>query len=445
MSLLDDDTIKEDKKAAHDRRAMPGEEIDRVGVSWVKEYENLLSEEEMEWSKKTRGHFEQKFVDFPNSWWPEMNTRDQERLQLDQVVQDDVAKGAYDDTWSVRDNHENPALSQFPGKLAKQILRMWSLQNDKVFDPFAGHLSRPILTNHFDRDYWGCDVSKQFFDETRNKILSRCEGGLLEDDVILDEEELIEVVLRDNFLRLERRDSRTVGERYTFEDGTIAEPIPDKWADFIITSPPYFDLEDYGDEPEQLGKANEEFEDFMDDMEIILEECYRILKPYRYATFVVNDFRDKCRYHGMTDYHNALIEKAKEAGFQLHDIAMYPTGKSASMFTEQLVTMEVTGKIHEYIITLRRWPDEWEEASTSWDWKYRGLHWDCYPAEKIISYYGIDRFTEWIQARVDRDLDISRWVKNDGSINWEGHPKHREDIKEHNNHNVKEDIDDFPR
>lgn len=420
MSLLDNDNVDERKAGKH-RKAKPGEQIDRTETpgGWVKQYDKYMSEEEKERSRGTRSVFKEKFVDFPESWWPSMNTRDHERLHLDNIVNDEVASGRYKDTWSVRDNHENPALSQFPSKLAKQILRMWSWPNDKLFDPFAGHLSRPVLTNHFDRDYWGCDVSKEYFDRTRNEILSRVTGGLLDDEVRTNEEELLDVNFRGNDIRLERRDSRHLDD------------IPTGWADFIMTSPPYFDLEHYGDEPEQLGIANDEFEEFMDDMEQVLEHCYRILKPYRYAAFVVNDFRDGCRYHGLFDYHCALIERAKNAGFQLHDIAMYPTGKSASMFTEQLVTMEVTGKIHEYILVFRRWPDEWPGASTKWDWKYRGLHWDSYPSEKILEYYGFERFEEWIQARVKRDMPIDRWVAADGGIRFEDHPKHREAQNQH--------------
>ena len=428
MTLFDEDKLEE-KEAAHDRPALPGEEIDRTGVSWVSKYDEHLSDEELDRGRKKRQEFAKKFIDFPESWWPNMNTRDKERMHLDQVVQDDIASGQYDDTWSVRDNHENPALSQFPSKLAKQILMMWSWENDQLFDPFAGHLSRPILSNHFNRNYWGCDVSKQYFDKTRERIINRCEGGLLQDTIRHNEKEDVEVVLRGNDLRLQRRDSREVGD------------VPSKFADFIMTSPPYFDLENYGDEDEQLGNANEEFEDFMDDMEQVLEHCHRILKPYRYAAFVVNDFRKQCRYNGLFDYHNALIERARNAGFQLHDIAMYPTGKSASMFTEQLVTMEVTGKVHEYILVFRRWPDEWDGASRDWDWQYRGLHYDVYPSEKIIEYKGIDYFMRWLQARRDRNISIERWVQDDGEIKFEGHPKHTEAQEEFEGVNIIEKME----
>lgn len=417
MSLIDDDKVKE-KKPAHERRALPGESIDRDGVEWVSRYEEHMNEEELEASREVRAQFEKKFIDYPHSWLPSMNTRDKKRKKLDGIASDDIASGRYEDTWSVRDFHENPALSQFPSKLAEQLLSMWSWKNDKVFDPFAGHLSRPLLTNHFNRDYWGCDISKEYFDRTRNEILSRAKGGLLDDHVSVNEKETVQVDLRDNWIRLERRDSRFIDD------------IPDKWADYVMTSPPYWNIEYYGDEPEQLGNANEEYEQFLDDMEQILGHCHRILKPWRYATFVVNDFRQESRYYGLYPYHADLIKRAENAGFCLHDLCMYPTGKSAGLFAEQQIWMEASAKIHEFILTFRRYPEGYELRERK-DWRFRGLWWDVYPAEKLIAYYGLDRFTEWLRERKTRELPIDRWVDEEtGEVLWENHPKHRDTIEE---------------
>ncbi|MFB6236991.1 MAG: DNA methyltransferase [Halopenitus sp.] len=422
MSLLDDDDKVEDKEAVQERRALPGETLDRDGVSWVSNYDELMNEEELEWSRKVRAEFKKKFVgdNYPHSWWPEMNTADKRRRHLDQIASDDIASGQYDDTWSVRDFHDNPALSQFPSKLAEQILRCWSWKNDKVFDPFAGHLSRPLLTNHFNRDYWGCDISKEFFDKTRNEILDRAKGGLLEDEVRENEKELVDADLRGNRVRLERRDSRYLDD------------IPDKWADFCYTSPPYFDVEFYGDENEQLGNANDEYQEFLNDIEQVLEHVHRILKPYSYAAFVVNDFRQDSGVNGLYPWHADLIKRGQEVGFQLHDITMYPTGRSAALFAEQQVWMESTAKVHEYIIVFRRWPDDWTPDSND-KWNVRGLWWDVYPSEKLIEYYGIPRFKAWLKERQKRDLDIDRWVDLEtGDVKWENHPKHRDVIEENN-------------
>jgi len=396
-NLLDID-LREETEGAQDRRQLEGETIDRNGVSWVKNYSELMAPEELEKSRAIRARFENKFIEYPYSWWGEMTTRDQERLHLDNIVDDKIGKETYDDTWSVRDSHQNPALSQFPSKVAKQIIQMWSIPGDKIWDPFMGHFTRPILSNYFDRDYWGQDISKEYFEVTKQDIIDRCEGGLLEDQIIADEEGLLEVEMNNNWIKMENKDSTDSGN------------VPDEWAHFTMTSPPYFDLEFYGPEDDQLGNRNDEFDDFMDDMEEILEHNFRILKEGCYATYVVNDFRDGCMEAGvgLTPYHVELINKAQNVGFTVQDINMYKTGVSGGMFVKQLAHMEITGKIHEYVCTFRK--PRTDSRGNKLDWKPRGIHFDSYPRQDIIDEYGAEYFNEWVEMREDRGLDIERYL-----------------------------------
>ncbi len=52
--------------------------------------------------------------------------------------------------------------------------------------------------------------------------------------------------------------------------------IPDKSIDMIITSPPYFNLRDYGTEG-QIGQE-ETYDDYIDSLMSVFNECYRVLK-----------------------------------------------------------------------------------------------------------------------------------------------------------------------
>lgn len=389
QNLLDID-LREETEGAQDRRQLEGEEINRNGVSWVKNYRKLMAPEELQKSRRIRQRFTNKFSEYPYSLWLEMTTRDEERIHLDKVVRDEIAEETYDDTWSVRDNNENPALSQFPSKLAKQVVVMWSKPEDRIWDPFAGHFTRPLISNYFDRHYWGQDVSKEYFEKTKQGILQRTEGGLLEDEVLIDTEDEITVNLNNNWLRLQHKDSRNSGD------------VPDEWADFTITSPPYFDLEFYGPEDEQLGNAADgDYDEFLEMLHEVMEHNYRVLKPGRYAAWVVNDFRQNCMENGLYPYHRDVMNIAEDVGFTIHDVAQYKTGVSGGMFVKQLAHMEVTGKIHEYVLVFRKQlGDEWEP---------RGLHWDSYPREDIIDDYGEERFNEWLHDRERRGLSTERW------------------------------------
>lgn len=383
--------IREETEGVQDRRALEGEEVDRLGVSWVKNYRKLMPPEELENSRQIRERFTRKFTEFPYSIWLDITKRDKERIRLDKIVRDEIGEDTYDDTWSVREGNENPALSQFPSKLAKQVLRLWSKPQDKIWDPFMGHFTRPIMSNHFDRDYWGQDISEEYFKKTKQEVLKRTTGGLLHDEVVEDEEGLLEVNLNDNWLKMEHKDSRN------------SDNVPSEWADFTITSPPYFDLEYYGPEEKQLGKAADgDYEEFLEMLKVVMEHNYRILKTGHYATWVVNDFRQDCMSeNGLTPYHRDVMNIAEECGFTMHDCNVYKTGVSGGMFVKQLGHMEITGKIHEFVLTFRK-----QESSR---WVPRGIQWDSYPREDIIDEYGEERFNEWLRDREDRGLDTERW------------------------------------
>jgi len=391
--LLDDSETTEE--VGDNRRAKEGEVIDRLDKNWVRDYEKMMNPEELEKSRSIRRKFSQKFTEFPYSIMDDINKRDERRTQLDSIVRDEAAHKAYEDTWSVRSSANNPAISQFPSKLAQNVIRMWSMQNDKIFDPFMGHFSRPILSNHFGRDYWGCDVSEAYFTETKKEIKSRIQGGLLDDKVLKDEEGLLEADWDDNWLRMEKRDSRHL----LSEEPTIQT----EWADFILTSPPYWDLENYGDEDEQLGKDNSKFDEFMEDMKEIMSQCYDILKPHRYAAFVVNDFRKDSMVTGLTPYHSDMIQAGEEVGFNFHDLAQYKTGKSAGLFTQQLAHMEITAKIHDFVLVFRKEPEDMKK------WKPRGIHLDTYPRDIIVDYYSEDYLEWWLEQRRERGLPTEEW------------------------------------
>jgi len=81
-------------------------------------------------------------------------------------------------------------------------------------------------------------------------------------------------------------------------------------------SPPYWDLEYYGDEKEQLG-YNHSYGEFLNGLGRVVNECHRVLKRDKYCIFNVNDFRKNGILY---TYHSDVIELFKKAGFNMHDI-----------------------------------------------------------------------------------------------------------------------------
>ena len=58
----------------------------------------------------------------------------------------------------------------------------------------------------------------------------------------------------------------------------IMEDIPDESIRLVVTSPPYFNIKDYGVE-EQIGRSSHSYEHYIESMLPVWQECYRVLKP----------------------------------------------------------------------------------------------------------------------------------------------------------------------
>ncbi len=56
------------------------------------------------------------------------------------------------------------------------------------------------------------------------------------------------------------------------------EEIDDNSIRLIITSPPYFNVKDYGT-TEQIGQSSHNYEHFIESMLPVWKECFRVLKP----------------------------------------------------------------------------------------------------------------------------------------------------------------------
>ncbi|MFW6229918.1 MAG: DNA-methyltransferase, partial [Halanaerobium sp.] len=52
--------------------------------------------------------------------------------------------------------------------------------------------------------------------------------------------------------------------------------LPDKSVDLVITSPPYWQLKDYGTS-DQIG-YNDSYEDYINNLNLVWQECYRVLQ-----------------------------------------------------------------------------------------------------------------------------------------------------------------------
>lgn len=213
------------------------------------------------------------------------------------------------------------ALSTFPQNIGRTVLTLYSDPGQRVFDVYAGHNSRMELCVSNGRHYEGYDISKEFmaFNGKRAEELKK-------------------------FFPSAKIDLRLADSRYCRQTKSNS-------ADFTLTSPPYYDVEWYGDEPEQLGKCKT-YDEFLVGIGMTLKENYRVLRPGSFAVWFINDFRRKGVFHL---YHVDIARLGQEAGFTVHDIMVVDFGPGIrDAFYNETYRTKVLPKRHEFGIIFRK-------------------------------------------------------------------------------------------
>lgn len=212
------------------------------------------------------------------------------------------------------------ALSTFPQNIGRSMVLLYSDPGQVVFDPFAGHNSRMELTVKTGRNYVGCDLSTTFMEFNVKRAAQ------------------LRVKFPKVSIDLHHCDSRRV-------------PVSDNIGDFSLTSPPYYDIEYYGDEPEQLGKCDD-YKTFLKELFEVVRETYRVLKSGAYSIWFINDFRRDGVFYS---YHTDMIRLGRKAGFALHDTLIVDFGRGfGDCFANRMMLRKILPKRHEYGIVFRK-------------------------------------------------------------------------------------------
>jgi DNA modification methylase len=119
--------------------------------------------------------------------------------------------------------------------------------------------------------------------------------------------------------------------------------------DFIFSCPPYFDLEIYSDDPEDLSNAGA-YDAFVQQYNAIIAASVAMLKPDRFACFVVGDIRDK---RGMyRNFVSDTIAAFEAAGAELYNEAILVTqlGSLPIRVGKQFESGRKLGKTHQNVL-----------------------------------------------------------------------------------------------
>ena len=186
----------------------------------------------------------------------------------------------------------------------------------QIIDPFAGGSVRGIVAHKLGYKYWGCDLRQEQIEanETQGQEICGDSGPVWACGDAMDELTI----------------------------------LPDEYADFVFTCPPYGSLEVYSDDERDL--SNMEHHTFIANYKRIILRACKKLKNNRFAAIVVGDFRDK-----KGNYRNFVsdtIAAFREQGLHLYNEVILVTaiGSLPIRITKQFDASRKIGKTHQNLL-----------------------------------------------------------------------------------------------
>jgi DNA modification methylase len=200
---------------------------------------------------------------------------------------------------------EHPAPFSFSD--ISRLVRFFTKKGHKVLDPFVGVGSTLKACAVEGRSGVGIELSPRYSALAKKRIQQEVSGNT-------DNAAMQTVITGDSRVALKK--------------------IKSNEFDFIVTSPPYWNIlqkqdhkvkservaknldTNYGNSKSDLGNIKS-YSNFLDELVKVFSECARVLKSGKYAAVVVSDFRDKAKY---VMFHSDLAARLDEFGLELKGI-----------------------------------------------------------------------------------------------------------------------------
>ena len=198
------------------------------------------------------------------------------------------------------------ATSIFDPHLTELLVLWHTNPNDMIYDPFAGGPPRGMISSLLGREYAGIELrSKQV------------EANFV------------------NYEEIKKNWHDRGGQEIKFKpawligDSTKPETIIDDdfKCDFVMTCPPYGDLEVYSDDPRDISTLP--YQAFLELYEMSLEHAVKYLHDDRFFAIVVGEFRDK--ENSLRNFVGDTAHILKKLGLNYNSENIFATPRNTAM------------------------------------------------------------------------------------------------------------------
>lgn len=125
--------------------------------------------------------------------------------------------------------------------------------------------------------------------------------------------------------------------------------ITDKSIQSVITSPPYFNLKDYG-HPDQIGVGDSSYDEYQSRLSAVWSECYTKIVDGGSMWIVADTFTDKEGKMRLLPQH--LVDNLSEIGFQHEETIVWHKPTSLGGMNPKVLVNK-----KEYVLLLSKGPD----------------------------------------------------------------------------------------
>ncbi len=226
-------------------------------------------------------------------------------------------------TLTMRSSHESAFTgthSVFPAPLCEWIiLRYGGPPGGLILDSFAGGPPRAVVAALMGYRYVGFDIRQEQIDEDLKVINNLGISGSI---------------------------------KYVCADGCYLEGLDDNSCDAAMTCPPYYNLEQYSDLPNDLSNL-EDYETFNKAMSNCAKAHFRVMKPDSLVSIIVGNFRDK--KGELIDFRSDTVVNFRTHGFIFHqDVILMKNFASSAIRAPSAWKGRKLVMRHEHLLVFRK-------------------------------------------------------------------------------------------